>query len=40
MTRGNPRELHTELALDAINFKHHEISYAAYQPKLNEPVEW
>jgi len=37
--KGNPRELHTELALDAINFKHHEISYAAWQPKLNEPVE-
>lgn len=36
---GNSRELHTELALDAINFQHHESGYTAYQPKQNEPVE-
>ena len=37
--KGQPRELHTELALDAINFKHHKDSYSVYQPKLNEAVE-
>ncbi len=37
--KGNPRELHTELALDAINFKHHGSGYASYQKALNEPVE-
>lgn len=37
--KGQPRELHTELALDAINFKHHESGYSAYQPKKNEAVE-
>lgn len=37
--KGNPRELHTELALDAINFKHHKTGKTIYQPKLNEAVE-
>jgi mannose-6-phosphate isomerase len=37
--KGNPRELHTELALDAINFKHHKTGKTLYQPKLNESVE-
>ncbi|MEI7828713.1 MAG: type I phosphomannose isomerase catalytic subunit [Prolixibacteraceae bacterium] len=36
---GNPRELHTELALDAINFKHHKTGKTLYLPKLNEAVE-
>ena len=37
--KGEPRELHTELALDAINFKHHGKGKTDYLPKLNEPVE-
>ncbi len=37
--KGNGRELHTELALDAINFKHHKNAASVYQPKLNDPVE-
>jgi mannose-6-phosphate isomerase len=37
--KGNPRELHTELALDAISFKHHKTGKTIYQPKLNETVE-
>ncbi len=37
--KGNPRELHTELALDAINFKHHKTGKTLYQPKLNEAIE-
>ncbi|MEI6277508.1 MAG: type I phosphomannose isomerase catalytic subunit [Prolixibacteraceae bacterium] len=37
--KGEPRELHTELALEAINFKHHEEAKTTYQPKVNEPVE-
>jgi mannose-6-phosphate isomerase len=36
---GQPRELHTELALDAINFKHHTVGHTAYQPKLNDAVK-
>jgi mannose-6-phosphate isomerase len=37
--KGNPRELHTELALDAINFRHFPKGNTDYHPKLNEPVE-
>ena len=37
--KGHPRELHTELALEAINFKHHGKGKTDYQPKLNESVE-
>jgi mannose-6-phosphate isomerase len=37
--KGQPRELHTELALDAINFKHHKTAKSTYQPKLNDAVE-
>ncbi len=37
--KGKSRELHTELALDAINFKHHEVAKTVYQPKENESVE-
>ena len=37
--KGQGRELHTELALDAINFKHHKNGHTAYQPKLNDAVE-
>lgn len=37
--KGQPRELHTELALDAINFKHHRIGHTAYKPKLNDAIE-
>lgn len=37
--KGQPRELHTELALDAIDFKHHKNGHTDYQPKENEPVE-
>lgn len=37
--KGKPRELHTELALDAINFKHLRIGHTAYQPKQNDAVE-
>jgi mannose-6-phosphate isomerase len=38
-SKGQSRELHTDLALDAINFKHYEFGQTAYQPKLNDPVE-
>ena len=37
--QGQPRELHTELALDAINFNHHKIGHTAYLPKQNDAVE-
>ena len=37
--KGQGRELHTELTLDAINFKHHKNGHTAYQPKLNDAVE-
>ena len=37
--KGNARELHTDLALDAIDFKHHKTGHTSYQPKVNEPVE-
>ncbi len=37
--QGKPRELHTELALDAINFNHYPKGQTDYQPKLNEPAE-
>jgi mannose-6-phosphate isomerase len=37
--KGQPRELHTELALDAINFNHHKQGTTDYVPLLNTPVE-
>ncbi len=37
--KGQPRELHTELALDAIDFKHHKQGQTPYLPKENESVE-
>ena len=37
--QGKSRELHTELALDAINFEHYPFGQTDYQLKLNEPVE-
>jgi mannose-6-phosphate isomerase len=37
--QGKPRELHTELALDAMNFKKYPYGKTDYQSKLNEPVE-
>jgi len=37
--QGKSRELHTELALDAINFKQYPYGKTDYQSKLNEPVE-
>ena len=37
--KGKPRELHTELALEAINFKSQKQAKTDYQPKMNEPVE-
>ncbi len=37
--KGQPRELHTELALDAINFKHFDSAKTAYLQKENESVE-
>ena len=37
-TKGNPRELHTELALDAIDWELHPEYKTKYQPKLNESV--
>lgn len=37
--KGQPRELHTELALDAINFNHHKQGHTDYMPQLNSPVE-
>lgn len=37
--KGQARELHTELALDAIDFRHHKNGYTDYLPKENEPVE-
>lgn len=36
---GNPRELHTELALDAIDFTLHPEYKTAYEVKANESVE-
>lgn len=36
---GQPRELHTELALDAIDFKQTKNGPSPYQKKLNDPVE-
>ncbi|HET6555972.1 MAG TPA: type I phosphomannose isomerase catalytic subunit [Prolixibacteraceae bacterium] len=36
---GNPRELHTELALDAIDFTMHSEYKTAYEVKANESVE-
>ncbi len=35
---GKPRELHTELALDAIDYKHYPAYRNIYEPKLNQPV--
>ena len=37
--KGKPRELHTELALEAISFKSQKQAKTDYQPKMNEPVE-
>lgn len=38
--QGKPRELHTQLALDAINFNDiHDDPRTPYTPKRNEPVE-
>jgi len=37
--KGQPRELHTELALDAINFQHHKQGRSDYVPQTNSPVE-
>jgi mannose-6-phosphate isomerase len=37
--KGQPRELHTELALQAIDFKHYHRGQTDYKPQLNEPVE-
>ena len=36
---GNLRELHTEEALDAIDYNFHENYQTKYTPRLNEPVE-
>ncbi len=36
--RGNPRELHTDLALDAIDFEFHPDYKTHYQPLLNSTV--
>jgi len=36
---GNPRELHTELAVDAIDFKTEESYKTAYELKMNLPVK-
>lgn len=38
-SKGQPRELHTELALDAISFKHHGEGKKHYHPQPDEPVE-
>jgi mannose-6-phosphate isomerase len=37
--KGNPRELHTEQALDAIDFKYHDNYKTEYTPIPNESVE-
>ena len=37
--KGQPRELHTELALDAIDFRHHKQGHTDYKPQKNQPVE-
>jgi mannose-6-phosphate isomerase len=37
--KGHSRELHTELALDAIDFKKSKTGASVYIPKLNEAVE-
>lgn len=37
--QGNPRELHTDLALDAINYTIQEEYKTKYEPKTNESVE-
>lgn len=37
--QGNPRELHTELALDAIDYTIQEEYKTKYEPKTNESVE-
>ena len=38
-SEGNPRELHTELALDAIDFTLHNEYKSKYETKFNESVE-
>lgn len=35
---GNERELHTELAVDVIDYKHYDNYKTTYQPELNKPV--
>jgi mannose-6-phosphate isomerase len=37
-SQGNKRELHTELALDAIDYKKYDQYKTAYQDKANQPV--
>jgi len=36
--KGNPRQLHTELALDALDFKKHDTYRTEYQEKFNKTV--
>lgn len=37
--QGNPREVHTDLSLDAIDYSFRPDYKTLYEPKLNEPVE-
>ena len=36
---GNPRELHVEQALDAIDYQHYDHYKTRYEPRTNEPVQ-
>ncbi|MGB3779417.1 MAG: type I phosphomannose isomerase catalytic subunit [Tunicatimonas sp.] len=36
---GNPRELHVEQALDAIDYQHYDHYKTQYEPRPNEPVQ-
>lgn len=36
--KGNPRELHTDLALDALDFKHYESYRTEYSPEFNKTI--
>ena len=36
---GNPRELHVEQALDAIDYQHYDHYKSQYEPRPNEPVQ-
>lgn len=36
--KGNPRQLHTDLALDALDFKHYENYRTNYKPEFNKTV--